>query len=335
VEYPAGEFNVAPDKDVRPDGGANAINIVDNNRFDGDGPNSDGLDSDGLDDDGRDAMRSVPTGVLIWIVAVLAVLVAVGWTLKIRGTGSDDTAGITAVPKAITPATGDDSPTLPGASASGATGSQPASPPPPTATGRQPGAPARIQPAVTVSAAWVDNVATRTGIPARALTAYADAQLATNATESACHLSWVMLAGIGLVESGHGSHGGAVLRPDGTSSAPILGPALDGTHGNIAVHATPAGVRLDGDPRWDHAVGPMQFLPSTWTHWGVSATGGVPDPNDIDDAALTAARYLCGDHRDLATVDGWRAALGAYNAPDAYAVKVTNTAEQYARASLD
>jgi len=338
VEYGPDESNVGPGKNVRLDGGANAINVVDNNRFDdgfdNDGSDNDGSDNDGSDNDGREAMRSVPAGVLVWIVAVLAVLVAVGWTLKIRGTGSDDTAGITAVPKAITPATGDDSPTLPGASTSGGTGSQPASPPP-TATGGQPGAPARIQPAVTVSAAWVDNVATRTGVPARALTAYADAQLATNATESACHLSWVMLAGIGSVESGHGSHGGAVLRPDGTSNTPILGPALDGTHGNIAVHATPAGVRLDGDPRWDHAVGPMQFLPSTWTHWGVSATGGVPDPNDIDDAALTAARYLCGDHRDLATVDGWRAALAAYNAPDAYAVKVTNTAERYARASLD
>ena len=173
-----------------------------------------------------------------------------------------------------------------------------------------------------------------TGIPARALTAYADAQLTTNVTESGCHLSWVILAGIGSIESGHGSHGGAVLRPDGTSSAPILGPPLDGTHGNIAVPATAAGVRLDGDPRWDHAVGPMQFLPSTWTHWGVSATGGIPDPNDIDDAALTAARYLCGSNRDLSTVAGWRAALGAYNAPDAYAVKVTDTAATYAQASL-
>jgi hypothetical protein len=328
VEYGPDESNVGPDKNVRLDRGGINSHVLDDKRF----------NNDGLDSDGRDAMRSVPAGVLVWIVAVLAILVAVGWTLKIRGTGSDDTAGITAVPEAITPATGDGSTTFSSASAgpsAGGAGSQPASPPPPTATGGQPGAPASIQPAVTVSAAWVDNVAARTGIPARALTAYADAQLATNATESACHLSWVMLAGIGSVESGHGSHGGAVLRPDGTSSVPIFGPALDGTHGNIAVHATPAGIRLDGDARWDHAVGPMQFLPSTWTHWGVSATGGVPDPNDIDDAALTAARYLCGDHRDLATVDGWRAALAAYNAPDAYAVKVTNTAERYARASLD
>lgn len=296
-------------------------------------PRNDPARNDPASDD-PEAVRSVPAGVLMWIVAVLAVLVAVGWSVKIRGTGSDDTAGITAVPQAIVPATGDDSSTLPSASAGpiiGATDGLAT----PTATDIRPGTPAPTHMVVAVSVAWVNDVATRTGIPARALTAYADAQLATNTTEATCHLSWVMLAGIGSVESGHGSHGGAVLRPDGTSSTPILGPALDGTHGNIAVHATSAGVRLDGDPRWDHAVGPMQFLPSTWTHWGVSATGGVPDPDDIDDAALTAARYLCGDHRDLSTVDGWRAALAAYNAPDGYAVKVTNTAQTYARASLD
>jgi membrane-bound lytic murein transglycosylase B len=313
VEYGPDESNAGPDRD----------------RLD-----RDRLERDRLDRDGPDAVRSVPAGVLVWIVAVLGVLVAIGWTVKIRGTGSDDTAGITAVPQAIAPAAGDGSPAFPSATAD-PTGGRPYGPSAPTATTGQAGAHTPTYLTVTVSAAWVDDVAARTGIPARALTAYADAQLNINATESACHLSWVMLAGVGSVESGHGSHGGAVLRPDGTSSMPILGPPLDGTHGNIAIHATPAGLRLDGDPRWDHAVGPMQFLPSTWTHWGVSATGGVPDPNDIDDAALTAARYLCGDHRDLATVQGWRAALGAYNAPDAYAVKVTDTAATYARASLD
>src|SRR5262249_37765056 len=87
---------------------------------------------------------------------------------------------------------------------------------------------------------------------------------------------------------------GAALRPDGTTSTLILGPALDGTHGNIAVPATAEGRLLDGDPAWDHAVGPMQFIPSTWSHWGVSATGGVPNPSNIDDAALTAAHLLGG-----------------------------------------
>jgi membrane-bound lytic murein transglycosylase B len=143
-----------------------------------------------------------------------------------------------------------------------------------------------------------------------------------------------MLAGIGAVESGHGSHGGAVLRPDGTTSTLILGPPLDGTHGNIAIPATAEGRSLDGDPAWDHAVGPMQFIPSTWSHWGVSASGGVPNPSNIDDAALTAAHYLCAGGRDLATPAGWRAAVASYNAPDAYAIKVTDLANTYAAESV-
>ena len=94
MEYGPDESNVGPNKNVRPDSGGIDSDVLDGERF----------DNDGLDSDGPDAMRSVPAGVLVWIVAVLAVLVAVGWTLKIRTANSGDTAGITAVPEAITPA---------------------------------------------------------------------------------------------------------------------------------------------------------------------------------------------------------------------------------------
>ena len=195
-------------------------------------------------------------------------------------------------------------------------------------------APGPVTPASpTVDATWVVTVAGRTGIPARAVTAYADAQLAMASTQPGCHITWTMLAGIGVVESSHGRSGGSTLQPDGTTSRTILGPPLDGTNGNKALPATTAGIRFDGDTRWDHAVGPMQFLPSTWMRWGVSADGGVPNPNDIDDAALTAARYLCAAGGDLATTSGWRAAVSAYNAPAVYARKVTNLANTYAQES--
>ena len=200
---------------------------------------------------------------------------------------------------------------------------------PPAPPGGRPD-PARV----AVTPAWVSAISSRTGIPARALTAYADAQLATLMTTPGCHLGWTMLAGIGAVESQHGTFGGRSLRDDGTTTSTILGPPLDGSHGTKAVPATPAGLVLDGDPKWDHAVGPMQFIPSTWTRWGTSADGGLPDPNDIDDAALTAARYLCAAGGDLITPRGWQAALGAYNAPAAYAVRVTELANTYARESL-
>jgi membrane-bound lytic murein transglycosylase B len=65
----------------------------------------------------------------------------------------------------------------------------------------------------------------------------------------------------------------------------------------------------------------------------VSADGGVPNPNDIDDAALTAAAYLCAAGGDLATPIGWRRAIEAYNRPLAYAIEVTDKANAYAKAS--
>ncbi|HEY2793775.1 MAG TPA: murein transglycosylase [Micromonosporaceae bacterium] len=200
----------------------------------------------------------------------------------------------------------------------------------PTGTSGAVVAPARL----LADPAWVASIATRTGIPARALSAYVEAQLTTTLTTPSCHIGWTMLAGIGGIESNHGRFGGASLESDGLTTQPILGPPLNGTHGNKAIRATAAGVRLDGDAQWDHAVGPMQFLPSTWTKWGVSANGGVPNPNNIDDASLTAARYLCAAGGNLSTPTGWRNAIGAYNAPQAYAVRVTDLADQYAQASL-
>jgi membrane-bound lytic murein transglycosylase B len=185
-----------------------------------------------------------------------------------------------------------------------------------------------------VDAAWVDRIAQATGIPARALSAYAEAELTVSVSQPGCHLRWNMLAGIGLIESNHGRHGGATLQPDGTSSVPIVGPALDGSNGTKALPATPAGTRWHGDPRWEHAVGPMQFLPSTWLTWGRTLGQRAPDPNNIDDAALTAAAYLCAHGRDLSTAAGWRAAVGSYNAPEAYLTSVTDAANRYARDSL-
>jgi len=192
---------------------------------------------------------------------------------------------------------------------------------------------AHVTPSGAVDPAWVNRFAQLTGIPARALTAYAEADLALAASQPSCHLRWNVLAGIGLIESNHGRHGGATLSPDGTTSVPIIGPALDGTHGNRALPATPAGTRWHGDTQWEHAIGPMQFLPGTWLAWGRTSHGGAPDPNNIDDAALTAATYLCAKGRDLTTPAGWRAAIGSYNAPDAYANSVTEAAKRYAQAS--
>jgi enoyl-CoA hydratase/carnithine racemase len=87
-----------------------------------------------------------------------------------------------------------------------------------------------------VDAGWVARTATAAGLPAPAVRAYADAELVVRQERPSCHLSWNTLAGIGWVESQHGTIGGRTLAADGRSSTPILGPALDGSGGFAAIH---------------------------------------------------------------------------------------------------
>jgi len=179
-----------------------------------------------------------------------------------------------------------------------------------------------------VDQAWLTRTATRAGIPQTALAAYARATLRA---PRGCGLGWTTLAAIGWVESHHGTLGDRVLGLDGTSSTPIVGPALDGDGGFSAIPATRAGTRLHGDPRWDHAVGPMQFITSTWRAWGADGDGdGRRDPQDIDDAAWAAARYLCADGRDLTSGAGWSGGIFSYNTSQAYLDSIYAAATAYA-----
>ena len=167
------------------------------------------------------------------------------------------------------------------------------------------------------------------GIPVVALRAYQRAAAGTDAADPACGLSWTLLAGIGRVESDHGRFAGAVLLADGTSTIPIIGIPLDGV-GTEVVTDTDDG-RLDGDPVFDRAIGPMQFIPSTWAVYGADGDGdGIADPFDIDDAALAAAHYLCATGNDLATRAGQVAAVLTYNHSSAYVAEVLALAAAYA-----
>ena len=175
---------------------------------------------------------------------------------------------------------------------------------------------------------WTERTAAVAGLPARALSAYASAALTVGAEQPSCGIGWNTLAGIGAVESGHGSHAGSRLGADGYPDPPIRGIALDGT-ASAVIRDTDGG-RWDGDTEWDRAVGPMQFIPETWEHWGVDANGdGTADPNQIDDAALAAARYLCASG-EMTSVDGWRRAIFRYNHLEQYVNDVAATANTYA-----
>jgi membrane-bound lytic murein transglycosylase B len=179
--------------------------------------------------------------------------------------------------------------------------------------------------------AWVTRTAAAAGLPVPALRAYADAEIALHTQQPACHLRWNTLAGIGWIESQHGTVGGRTLGEDGRSSPSILGPALDGSAGTAAIHATPGSTSWHDDHVWEHAVGPLQFLPVTWDRWGTDADGdGVADPHDLDDAALAAGRYLCANGHDLATDAGWTAAVHSYNHDLDYVLAVAAAANAYA-----
>jgi Transglycosylase SLT domain len=104
---------------------------------------------------------------------------------------------------------------------------------------------------------------------------------------------WYVLAAVGKVESNHGES---------------MGPSSAG------------------------AMGPMQFLPSTWETVGVDGDGdGEANIMDPRDAIPAAARYL---DRSGAPED-WYRALFAYNHADWYVVKVLGIAEGYRRLAKD
>jgi membrane-bound lytic murein transglycosylase B len=182
---------------------------------------------------------------------------------------------------------------------------------------------------------WLARVSGHTDIPTRVLKAYVNAAAVTAQRVPACHLTWATLAGIGRIESDHGQHDGDQVDTNGEEATPIVGPALDGSPGVQRIPDTDKGV-LDGDPVWDHAVGPMQFLPTRWRTLGLRANGdGKPaDPQNIDDAALTAANYLCSYGGDLAVPKDWWAAAYRYNNSIAYGRQVFSAADAYAKASL-
>lgn len=177
---------------------------------------------------------------------------------------------------------------------------------------------------------WAAELAPATGIPAKALEAYGYAARVAQVVNPKCNLAWTTLAGVGMVESHHGTYRGAAIGPNGDVRPPIRGLPLDGTLGNMEILDTDNG-ELDGDPRLDRATGPMQFIPETWRLYGVDANNdGEISPDNIDDAALSAAGYLCWRGKDLSTPRGWMEALRAYNLSDQYARNVRDWATAYA-----
>jgi membrane-bound lytic murein transglycosylase B len=164
------------------------------------------------------------------------------------------------------------------------------------------------------------------GIPKMALSAYRNAERMMAGSDPACGISWNLLAGIGRIESMHANGGATDAR--GTAIRPIYGPTLDGTlPGNEVIVQSNGGGRVS----YARAMGPMQFLPGTWARYASDGDGdGVADPQNLYDATLAAARYLCSGGLNLRDQSQVMAAILRYNNSMPYAQNVLGWAAAYA-----
>ncbi len=155
------------------------------------------------------------------------------------------------------------------------------------------------------------------GVPDRVLAAYHLAETELARRDPGCHAPWWLIAGIGRIESHHAS--GGRVDAGGRTRGEVLGPRLDGTLAGTRVIVDSDAGALDGDPLFDRAVGPMQFLPGTWRTTGADADGDRrADPHDVDDAALSAGLYLCRGGSDLADPEQLQRAVRRYNNSQEY-----------------
>jgi membrane-bound lytic murein transglycosylase B len=186
--------------------------------------------------------------------------------------------------------------------------------------------PAASAPIVTLPA-HLDVTAST--IPRRVLASYVNAAKLADKADAQCQLRWQTLAGIGFIESDHARSGGSDNPHwNGVANPPILGPVLDGQGGVGSIPDTDDGL-LDGNTQWDRAVGPMQFIPSTWARYAADGNhDGIKNPEQIDDATLAAADYLCATGPDLNTPKPLISAIYAYNHSYIY-VKAVLTVEAH------
>lgn len=202
---------------------------------------------------------------------------------------------------------------------------QPAFPPPgPTAASVT--APVRLPEAVGPPPPAAVADPGRLHIPPVALAAYRNADGMMARTHPQCHLGWNLLAGIGYIESRHAFDGAVDHR--GTAVDPIFGPTLDGTlPGNEIIVAS----RAHGRTTYARAMGPMQFLPSTWALYAADGDhDGQSDPQNLFDATLAAAGYLCAGGVDLRDRSALVSAVLRYNNSMAYTLNVLGWAQAYA-----
>lgn len=158
------------------------------------------------------------------------------------------------------------------------------------------------------------------GIPGAAFAAYRGAADRMALEAPGCGIEWNLVAAIGRIESGHADGGN--VDAAGNTLTPIQGPVLDGSLAGNAVIRDGAG--------FARALGPMQFLTTTWALFGGDNSGdGNTDVNNVRDAAYGAARYLCSSATGLQDEAAQRVAVFAYNQSNSYVDNVVAWSKAY------
>ena len=177
------------------------------------------------------------------------------------------------------------------ASAPAAATASPTSAPPTTSSAALPPPLPKVPQQSSEFDAWASKTSEWLDIPLRAMTGYAKATVKLTKEDPGCHLSWVTLAAIGKVTTDHGRNGGGRILTTGAMDKPIGTIEVRDFYNRVV--STP------------NASGPMQLAPAIWTKYKASASGGKPDPQNVDDAALTTANALCADGHDLSQGQTW------------------------------
>lgn len=170
-----------------------------------------------------------------------------------------------------------------------------------------------------------------TDVPTVAMDAYRAAAALADQRVSSCGIQWYDLAGIAQVESNQGRHGATTIAASGETAPPILGPPLDGQAHRADIPAIATSYDDGGGPH-QQAVGPLQFLPATWNALGASVRVAPGDPNNLWDAAVGAALYLCraGSFATGPNV----AALYSYNRSASYVTEVAALEQAFAAVAV-
>ena len=202
------------------------------------------------------------------------------------------------------------------------------------AAGRGPGAAgrhARQRPARRPAACWAEQRAAALEIPVTALEAYGYAARVAEVENPKCHIAWTTLAGIGQVESHHGTYRDATLFPNGDVTSADQGCASrrhqrHHAHRRQRGQTGPTASRARRG-RWDRCSSFPR--PGGYTGWTPTTTAS--SARTTSTTPHSRRRAICvGAERISPHPRGWITALWAYNDSDVYARAVRDWATAYA-----